>query len=65
MLIVKLFCWEYQVMKQINEVRAHEVTQLKKFAYLYACMMFLMYALTARHTPRHDDTRRHTHDTHA
>ncbi len=43
-------------MKQINEVRAHEVTQLKKFAYLYACMMFLMYALIAH---AHD-----THDTH-
>ena len=41
-------------MKQINEVRAHEVTQLKKFAYLYACMMFLMYALIAH---AHDTTR--------
>ncbi|ELR15338.1 Channel-conductance-controlling ATPase [Acanthamoeba castellanii str. Neff] len=45
-LIVKLFCWEYQVMKQINEVRAHEVTQLKKFSYLYACMMFLMMSMS-------------------
>ncbi len=55
-------------MKQINEVRAHEVTQLKKFAYLYACMMFLMYALIAHttHDTRHTthDTRHTTHDTH-
>ncbi|ELR16068.1 ABC transporter, ATPbinding domain containing protein [Acanthamoeba castellanii str. Neff] len=34
------------VMKQINEVRAHEVTQLKKFSYLYACMMFLMMSMS-------------------
>lgn len=42
MLIVKLFCWEYHVLKQISEVRAKEVSALKKFSYLVAFLIFLI-----------------------
>ena len=48
MLIVKLFCWEYHVLKQISEVRAKEVSALKKFSYLVALLVFLMYVCDAR-----------------
>jgi hypothetical protein len=44
MLIVKLFCWEDHMKDQIDQVRAQEVSLLKKLANLNACMMFLMYA---------------------
>lgn len=44
MSIVKLFCWEHRVVQQISEVRAREVSQLKKFLYTLALFMFLLYA---------------------
>lgn len=56
MLIVKLFCWEYHVLKQISEVRAKEVSALKKFSYLVALLVFLMYVCDTR-----GPTRAHTH----
>lgn len=43
--VVKLFCWEYKMEEQISEVRAKEVSQLKKFAYALAGFMFLLYVL--------------------
>lgn len=47
---MKLFCWEFKVKEQISEIRAREVSQLKKFAYLLAAFMFFMcYLLFFRH----------------
>jgi hypothetical protein len=54
MLIVKLFCWEYHVLKQISEVRAKEVLALKKFSYLVAFLVFLTYVARTH-------ARTHTH----